>query len=59
VAPILLGQSASYLEQQLKNFAADASSNDIFERMRTIAGELTPDEMHRLAIYYGGMPARH
>lgn len=58
-APILLGQSTSYLEQQLKNFAANARSNDTFERMRTIAGELTPDEMHRLAIYYGGMPARH
>lgn len=57
-APILLGQATPYLEQQLKNFANAARGNDIFERMRAIARQLTPDEMYRLAIYYGGMPAR-
>jgi cytochrome c553 len=56
-APILLGQSSPYLETQLKNFASATRRNDIFERMRTIARQLTPDEMHGLAIYYGGMPA--
>jgi cytochrome c553 len=56
--PILLGQSTPYLEQQLKNFATAARGNDVFERMRAIAHQLTPDEIYRLAIYYGGMPAR-
>jgi cytochrome c553 len=57
--PTLLGQSTTYLEQQLKDFGSAARRNDLFERMRTIARQLTPDEMHRLAIYYGGMPASH
>jgi cytochrome c553 len=56
-APLLLGQSSSYLEQQLRNFGADQRHNDFFERMRTIAHQLTPDEEHGLAIYYQGMPA--
>jgi cytochrome c553 len=28
--------------------------NDINEQMRVIAQELTPDEMHAVAAYYGG-----
>jgi hypothetical protein len=27
--------------------------NDINEQMRVIAHELTPDEMHVVAVYYG------
>ena len=46
-----------YIEQQLKSFASAERGNDFFERMRSIARLLTPDEMHRLAIYYGGSPA--
>jgi cytochrome c553 len=56
-APFLLGQSTSYLETQLKNFATDERQNDLFERMRTIAHQLTPGEQQGLAIYYHGMPA--
>ncbi len=55
--PALAGQSAPYLEQQLKNFAGAARGNDLFERMRAIARQLNPDEMHALAVYYGGNPA--
>lgn len=55
--PSLAGQSAPYLEQQLKNFAGAGRGNDLFERMRAIARQLTPDEMHALAVYYGGNPA--
>lgn len=55
--PSLAGQSASYLEQQLKNFAGGERGNDSFERMRAIARQLTPDEMHGLADYYSGNPA--
>jgi cytochrome c553 len=54
--PFLLGQSTSYLETQLKNFATDERHNDFFERMRIIAHELTPEEERGLAIYYHGMP---
>lgn len=55
--PSLAGQSAPYLEQQLKNFASGERSNNSFERMRAIARQLTPDEMHGLAVYYSGNPA--
>jgi cytochrome c553 len=58
-APFLAGQTAPYLERQLKNFAGAERSNDLFERMRAIARQLTPDEMHLLALYYGGTPAPH
>ena len=51
--PVLLGQSISYLEQQLQAFAAGQRANDIFARMRMIARQLTPDEMSQLATYYG------
>lgn len=57
-APILLGQSAAYLEQQLQLFASGERDNDLFARMRTIASELTPEEMRGLAIYYDGLPAQ-
>ncbi len=52
-APVLVGQSASYLEGQLKNFASAARRNDMFARMRTIAKQLSPEEIHGLALYYG------
>jgi cytochrome c553 len=55
-APVLLGQSAPYLEQQLQLFASGERDNDLFARMRTIARQLTPEEIHGLAIYYGGNP---
>ncbi len=55
--PALVGQSAPYLEQQLQNFAGSQRGNDLFERMRAIARQLTPDEMHALAVYYSGNPA--
>ncbi len=58
-APFLLGQSASYLEKQLKNFAGRERHNDLYERMRVNASRLTPEEIHSLPIYYGGMPASH
>jgi cytochrome c553 len=55
-APQLVGQPLPYLERQLAAFANASRGNDLFERMRTIARDLTRDEMHRLAIYYSGNP---
>ena len=43
----------SYIERQLAAFAQGIRQNDILEQMRIIAGQLTPDEMHALAMFYG------
>jgi cytochrome c553 len=52
-APSLRGQHAAYIERQLAAFAQGMRQNDINEQMRVIAHELTLDEMHALAAYYG------
>ena len=53
-SPTLTGQYAQYLEAQLKAFASGGRHNDIYHRMRSVAGKLTPDEIRLLAIYYSG-----
>jgi len=50
--PALAGQSAPYVAAQLKAFADGSRHNDAFERMRSIAANLTPREMALLAAYY-------
>ena len=52
-APALQGQQAAYIERQLGEFAQGIRQNDIFEQMRVIARQLTPEEMHALASFYG------
>jgi len=52
-APGLQRQHAAYIERQLAAFAQGMRQNDINEQMRTIAAQLTPDEMHAVAVYYG------
>lgn len=54
--PTLTGQNAAYLETQLNAYAAGERHNDIYRRMRTVAGKLTPAERHLLAIYYSTVP---
>jgi len=51
-APLLKGQQPAYIERQLAAFAQGMRQNDIDERMRTIASQLTPREMHSLAEFY-------
>src|SRR5271166_2355454 len=51
-APALHRQQASYIEEQLVAFAQGLRQNDIFEQMRIIARQLTPDEVHALAAFY-------
>ena len=51
-APALKGQQLLYIERQLAAFAQGMRQNDIDERMRTIASQLTPLEMHSLAEFY-------
>ena len=57
-SPVLTGQSPAYIEAQLKAFASGQRHNDLYGRMRQVASLLTEEEMHRLAIYYGGRPSR-
>jgi cytochrome c553 len=52
-APALQGQHTAYIERQLAAFAQGMRQNDINEQMRTIAAQLTQDDMHALAVYYG------
>ncbi len=53
-APALERQRTPYIESQLMAFAQGMRQNDINEQMRTIATQLTPEEMHAVAAYYGG-----
>jgi len=52
-APQLKTQQPVYIERQLAAFAQGFRQNDINEQMRTIAMQLTPDEMHLVAEFYG------
>ena len=52
-APALKGQHAAYIERQLAAFAQGMRQNDINQQMRTLAAQLTQDEMHAVAAYYG------
>jgi len=52
-APSLKGQQPAYIERELAGFAQGMRQNDINEQMRTIASQLTPDEMHVIAQFYG------
>jgi cytochrome c553 len=45
-------QQPVYIERQLAAFAQGFRQNNINEQMRTIAAQLTPDEMH-IAEFYG------
>ena len=52
-APQLKEQQSTYLEAQLTAFAQALRRNDIGKQMRTIATQLTPEEIHQLAVFYG------
>jgi cytochrome c553 len=48
-APVLNGQNAAYIEQQLSNFEQRSRRNDMNMPMRTIAAMLSSEEIHQLA----------
>ena len=52
-APSLATQNSDYVANQLDRFASGARANDINMAMRIVASQLTPDERHLLAQYYG------
>jgi cytochrome c553 len=53
--PILTGQHHLYLENQLKAYKSGQRRNDVYRRMRTIAGQLSDEEIEALARYYQGV----
>ncbi len=50
--PRLAGQKAEYLEKTLFAYKAGTRANDIYSRMRLIAGKLSDTEIKLLAEYY-------
>jgi cytochrome c553 len=51
-APVLSEQRQEYLTSQLKMFASGQRRNDVYGRMRAVAGKLTDSEINGLAAYY-------
>lgn len=54
-APGLRGQQRAYLEQQLQSFRDGSRQNDISKQMRSVASQLTGDEIAMLAAYYSNL----
>ena len=53
--PTLSGQHQAYLENQLRAYRSGQRRNDVYKRMRSIARELTDEEISALARYYQGV----
>jgi cytochrome c553 len=53
-APVIAGQNAAYLAKQLQAYKAGERRNDVYRRMRDIAGKLSDDEIARLSATYQG-----
>lgn len=53
--PVLTGQDRAYLAAQLRLYRGGQRSNDVYRRMRTIAGQLSDYEIEQLARYYEGV----
>jgi cytochrome c553 len=54
-APGLRGQQRAYLELQMQSFKDAIRRNDISKQMRSVARQLTSDEIAILAAYYSGV----
>jgi len=52
--PALAGQSPDYLMRSLKDFRTRERGNDVYSRMRLIAGRLTDEEINSIAAYFAG-----
>lgn len=51
-SPWLHGQSAAYIETQLRAFASGARRNDISQQMRNVARNMTDEEIAAASLYY-------
>ena len=54
-APVLTGQHHQYLAAQLRAYRSGERRNDVYRRMRDIAGALTEEEIEALSRYYQGV----
>lgn len=54
-APVLTGQHHQYLANQLRAYRDGSRRNDVYQRMRNIAGQLSDQEIDALAQYYQGV----
>ncbi len=52
--PVITGQNQDYLLAQLNAFASGQRRNDVYGRMRDVAGKLSPQERAALARYFQG-----
>ena len=50
--PVLFAQTKTYLAAQMRAYKAGERRNDLYARMRDVAGKLTEAEIDQLAIYY-------
>ncbi len=50
--PVLFAQTPAYLAAQLRAYKSGERRNDLYARMRDIAGKLTEQEIDQLAMYY-------
>ncbi len=57
-APTLSGQYPAYIERQVAAFAQGIRHNDIYQQMRAIARQLTPEEMQAVAGFYGSLGSK-
>jgi cytochrome c553 len=48
----LRGQQRAYLEQQMQSFKSAIRQNDISKQMRSVASQLSGEEIAMLAAYY-------
>jgi cytochrome c553 len=54
-APELRGQQRAYLEQEMQSFKSAIRQNDISKQMRSVASQLTSEEIAMLAAYYANL----
>ncbi|MCX7164071.1 MAG: c-type cytochrome [Betaproteobacteria bacterium] len=58
IYPRIGGQHATYVAQQLKNFAAGERNNDVSRYMRVTAKRLSEEEINAVAQYIAGLGAK-
>jgi cytochrome c553 len=58
IYPRIGGQHATYVTQQLKNFASAERSNDVSRFMRVVAKRMTEEEINAVAAYLADLGAK-
>jgi cytochrome c553 len=53
--PALAGQHPQYFRKTMQAYASGQRDNDVYARMRSIAAELTEEEIEALGAYYGSL----